>query len=44
VVAGTRGFVSAAPLARAAVVALGLAASGAWRIPIQPGLHRWLTW
>jgi uncharacterized protein involved in response to NO len=42
--AETRGFVSAAPLARAAVVAVGLAVSGAWRLPVQPGLHRWLTW
>jgi hypothetical protein len=32
------------PLLRAAVVALGLAAGGAWRLPARPGLHRRLVW
>jgi uncharacterized protein involved in response to NO len=39
------GFARAAPLARAAVVALGLAVgAGAWRRPGKPGLHRRLVW
>lgn len=40
-----RGWVRAAPLARAAVVTLGLVlGGGAGRRPLQPGLHRRLVW
>jgi uncharacterized protein involved in response to NO len=43
-VAEVRGLVSTAPLARALVVGIGLAAGGAWRTPCEPDLHRWLAW
>jgi uncharacterized protein involved in response to NO len=43
--AETAGFACSAPLARAAVVALGLGlGGGAWRRPGKPGLHRRLIW
>ncbi|MBI1814861.1 MAG: NnrS family protein [Deltaproteobacteria bacterium] len=39
------GWLRAAPLLRAAVVACGLlAGGGAWRAPGKPGLHRRLVW
>jgi uncharacterized protein involved in response to NO len=39
------GFVRAAPILRAALVAGGLAfGGGAWRPPAKPGLHRRLVW
>jgi uncharacterized protein involved in response to NO len=39
------GFERAAPLVRAAIVALGLGlGGGAWRGPTKPGLHRRLVW
>jgi uncharacterized protein involved in response to NO len=38
------GWVRAAPLGRAAVMASGLGGAGAWRGPGQPGAHRRLVW
>jgi uncharacterized protein involved in response to NO len=44
-VAEKAGSAHAAPLVRALVVAVGLAAGGgAWRAPGKPGLHRRLAW
>jgi uncharacterized protein involved in response to NO len=43
-VAEVAGLGSAAPIARALVVSVGLVANGAWRTPAERGLHRWLTW
>jgi uncharacterized protein involved in response to NO len=43
-VAEHAGWGRAAPLARAAVVAAGLAAAGAGRGPLRPGFHRRLVW
>jgi uncharacterized protein involved in response to NO len=39
------GFARGGPLARAAVVTIGLArGAGAWRPPVRPGVHRRLVW
>ena len=44
-VAERAGYERAGPLARAAIVALGLGlGGGAWRGPAKPGLHRRLVW
>jgi uncharacterized protein involved in response to NO len=43
-VAEAAGLVRDGMLLRAVAVAVGLAIAGAWRIPWQPELHRWLAW